>query len=108
MSTFYFHAVLSTFAPHDVKKYEIKCQMVLEDYILISHTSLVLLISNSTAKTKLAILTFLCCDEFVKNSIAENDIILGGGNCTIYICFSELHSGQQIVHLRLNIRTDCP
>ena len=31
--------------------------------------SLVLFISNGAAKTKLAILAFLCCGEFVKTSI---------------------------------------
>ena len=32
-------------------------------------TSLVFIILNGTAKTKLAMLAFLCCQEFMKNSI---------------------------------------
>ena len=40
-----------------------------EDYILKLQISLVLFISNGKAKTKLVILAFLYCGEFVKNSL---------------------------------------
>ena len=53
-----------------LNKCEIRCQWVQEDYILGLKTSLILLISNGTAKRKLAILAFLYCREFVKNSNA--------------------------------------
>ena len=39
------------------------------DYMLKLQISLVLFISNGTAKTKLAILEFLSCGEFAKTSI---------------------------------------
>ena len=42
------------------------------DYISMLLTLLVFLISNNTAKTKLAILAFLYCGEIVKNSIPVN------------------------------------
>ena len=42
--------------------------MAEEYYILGLQTSLVWLISNGTANTKLAILTFLYCGKFLKNS----------------------------------------
>ena len=38
------------------------------DYFLRLQTLLVFLILNGVAKTKLAILPFLCCAEVVKNS----------------------------------------
>ena len=40
-----------------------------EDYISGFMTSAVLFISNHTAETKLTILAFLCCADFMKNSI---------------------------------------
>ena len=42
-----------------------------EDYISRLQTSLVKLILNGTAKTKLAILAFLHCGEIVKNSTVQ-------------------------------------
>ena len=39
------------------------------DYLSRLQTLLIFLILNGTAKTKLAILPFLCCEEIVKNSI---------------------------------------
>ena len=61
----HFHSI---FTPCIVSKCEIRCQWVPEDYISMLYTSLVLLISNCMSKTKLAILAFLYCGEFVKNS----------------------------------------
>ena len=49
-----------------------RCQWVEEDYLSRLQTSLILLISKSTAKTKLQKFTFLYCGEFVKTS--ENDL----------------------------------
>ena len=42
---------------------------VKRDYLSRLQTLLVILILNSMAKTKLAVLPFLCCGEIVKNSI---------------------------------------
>ena len=44
------------------------------DNILRLQTSLVIFISNGTAKTKLGILPFLYCGEFVKNSSGKPDV----------------------------------
>ena len=41
----------------------------LDHYISRLQTSLILLISNDSAKTKLAILAFLYCEEFMKTAI---------------------------------------
>ena len=61
----------SFFAPCDISKCEIRCQWVYEDYISGLKTSLVSFISNGTAKTKLPILAFLCCGEFMKTSVVR-------------------------------------
>ena len=58
---------VSLFAPYNISKCEIRWQWVHEDCISGLKNSLVLFISNGTAKTKLAILAFLCCAEFMKN-----------------------------------------
>ena len=54
---------------HYVSKCEITYQCVQENYISKLQTSLVQFVSDGTAKIKLAILAFLYCGEFVKNSI---------------------------------------
>ena len=51
-----------------------------EDYISMLHAFFDLLTFNDRAKMKLAILAFLYCGEFVKNSIACVDRVL----CLIY------------------------
>ena len=61
----------------------IRYQWVLQDYISKMQTSMVLLILNGTAKIKLAILTFMYCKDFVKNSIFKVDII---SLCFILAC----------------------
>ena len=57
------------FQSTDARKYEIRNQGVHEDYISRLNTLLHYLIFNGRAKTKLAMLAFLYCGEFVKNSI---------------------------------------
>ena len=57
----------SLFAPYDVSKCDTRYQWIQTDYISILKTLLFLFISNGRAKTKLAILAFLYCEEFVKN-----------------------------------------
>ena len=57
------------FATNDISKCEIRNQGIHEDYISRLHTLLKYLIFNGRAKTKLAMLAFLYCVEFVKNSI---------------------------------------
>ena len=57
---------------YDGSKCKLKCQLVQEDYISMWQTSLVLLIFNGTARTQLAILAFMYCEEFVKNSVAAS------------------------------------
>ena len=59
----------SLFALHDASKCKIRYQWVKGDYIWRLWNSLFLLISNDTAKTKLAILAFLYCGEFVKKPL---------------------------------------
>ena len=61
----------SLFAPTDASKYEIRNQGVYEDFISRLNTLLDYLIFNGRAKTKLAMLAFLYCGEFVKNSIGQ-------------------------------------
>ena len=64
-------AVLSSlFTPIDVSKCEIRCQLVQEHYISRLQTSFISLVNSlyGTAKTKLTILAFLYCGEFLKNS----------------------------------------
>ena len=72
LSILYYHfvAVFSLFASTDVRKCEIRMQGAYEDYISRLHILLDLFIFNGTAKMKLAMLEFLFCGEFVKNSIA--------------------------------------
>ena len=53
---------------YDFCKHEIEYQWVKEHTILMLKTSSVLYISNGTAKTRLAIMPFLYCEEFVKTS----------------------------------------
>ena len=60
---------ISLFTTYDVGKCELRCQLVYWDYIVRLLTSLFMFFSNGTAKMKLAILAFLYCKEFVKNSI---------------------------------------
>ena len=57
----------SLFATYDASKFETRYQWMQYDYISRLQTSLVQFLSNDTAKTKLAILAFLYCGEFVKN-----------------------------------------
>ena len=57
---------------YDVSKYGNRCQCEEEDYMLRLQISLLLFISNGRAKTKLGILAFLCCGEFVKTSIVAD------------------------------------
>ena len=65
-----FAVFFSLFARKDGSKCEIPYQWENKDYILRLKTSLLhFFISNGRAKTKLAILAFLYCGEFVKNSI---------------------------------------
>ena len=45
------------------------------DYLSRLQTLLVFSILNGMAKTKLAILSFLCCGEIVKNSIGPTPIL---------------------------------
>ena len=61
----------SLFALHDASKCTIRYQWVQKDYIWRLWNLFSLLISNGTAKAKLAILAFLCCGEFVKTSIRD-------------------------------------
>ena len=56
-------------APHDINRCEIRYHWVQEYYILRLQISLILFFSHETAKTKLALLSFLYCWEFVKTSI---------------------------------------
>ena len=56
----------SVFASYDVGKCEIRYEWDNKDCISRLQISLVNLISYGTAKTKLAILAFLCCGESVK------------------------------------------
>ena len=65
---YYIFAVSSLFAPDGVCKCEIQYQWVLELCILKLPSSLILFISNDRAKTKMAILPFLYCGEFMKTS----------------------------------------
>ena len=58
----------SLFATNDASKCEIRNQGIHQDYISRLHASSAQLIFNGRAKTKLAMLAFLCCGEFVKNS----------------------------------------
>ena len=55
-----------------------RCQWVYEDYISGLKSSSVLFISNGTTKTKLAILAFLCCEEFMKNRLTDLEALLHG------------------------------
>ena len=50
-------------------KFEITNHGVYDDYISMVHALLHLLIFNGRAKMKLAIMAFLYCAEFVKNSV---------------------------------------
>ena len=59
----------SIFALTDFSKCEIRKQGVRKDYISKLHTSLDCLIFSSRGQMKLAMLAFLYCEEFVKNSI---------------------------------------
>ena len=68
MPTWYSH-FSSLFAIYDFCNHGIRYQWKQEFYISMFKTSSVLFISNGTAKTKLAILPFLYCGEFVKTSI---------------------------------------
>ena len=65
-------AVSFIYWSYDGSKCKLKCQLVQEDYISMLQTSLVLLIFNGTARTQLAILAFMYCEEFVKNSVAAS------------------------------------
>ena len=58
----------SLFATNDISKCEIRKQGIHEDYISGSHALLEMFYFNGRAKTKLAMLAFLYCAEFVKNS----------------------------------------
>ena len=58
----------SLLAPTDVSECEIRNQGVRKDYNSNLHTSLDLMIFNGRAKSKLAMLAFLYCGDFVKNS----------------------------------------
>ena len=71
---FAFHEICSffpLFEVYDVSKCKIGYQWVWDNYIYRLHTSLVLFISNGIAKTKLAILVFLYCVEFVGSFTKE-------------------------------------
>ena len=65
----------SLFAPTDASKYKITNQGIYKDYISIINVMLDWLIFNGRAKTKLAMLAFLYCREFVKNSINYFQVI---------------------------------
>ena len=67
-------------------------QLVQEHYIWRLQTSLVLFISNGTAKTKLAIFAFLYCEEFVKTSTehAIDHKLTGLDRLTILQVFDEV------------------
>ena len=60
----------SLFATNDTSNCEVRNQGIHEDYISRLHASLAQLIFNGRAKTKLAMLAFFYCGEFVKNSSA--------------------------------------
>ena len=49
---------------------------VSKHWISMLHTSLILLILNDIAKTKLTILTFLYCEELVKNPIGRREVCI--------------------------------
>ena len=70
-----FMLIYSLFVPIDVSKYEIGNQGVYENYISRIQISLDELILNDTAKTKSAMLAFLYCREFVKNSPTDNIVL---------------------------------
>ena len=61
----------SSFASTDVGEYEIRNQGIDEDYFSRLHALLDCLNFNGRAITKLTMLTFLYCGEFVKNSIVR-------------------------------------
>ena len=65
----------SLIVSYDVSKFQIRCEGVREDYISVSHSSLVLFTSNVTTKMKLAIWAFLYCGEFVKTTIGGGEQI---------------------------------
>ena len=60
------------------------------DYISSLESLVVLLISNGTAKTKLAILPFWYCGEFVKNSYSPRDWIDPDDNPVRYLTTTSL------------------
>ena len=60
----------SLLAPHAFSQCKIRDQQLQEDHISRLRTSLDQLIPNDIAKTKLAIMAFSYCREFVKNSSA--------------------------------------
>ena len=64
----------SLFATCDGSKYEIRYQWIWYNYISRLQTSLAWLLFNGTMKTKLAILAFLYCKEFVKNPNAPSEL----------------------------------
>ena len=63
------------FTPIDASKCEIRSQFVQEDYIPRLQTSSAESIPKGIAKTKLAILAFMYCGEFVKNCNVDSRVI---------------------------------
>ena len=88
----------SLFALYDASKCKIRYQWVQEDYIWKLQNLLFFFFSNGTAKTKLAILAFLCYGEFVKTSISS-------GKC--YRCgeclFSDADRWNEVFECRVSV-----
>ena len=81
------------------------------DCILRLRSSLIYLIPNSIAKTKLAILGFLCCKEFMKNPIKTLTstgfmfVIFSHGLRTIIKTETETQCSDHLLHTHTHTRT---